>query len=87
MISSAKDAGCERYDFLGIAPPWDIHHHLEGVSDFKSKFGGYIHQWPEKRIALLNPVLYGLYQSIRTIVRVPRYCKALVSKGLIDIFW
>ncbi len=38
MIEQSARAGCEIYDFLGIAPPDASDHSLSGVSEFKHKF-------------------------------------------------
>ena len=38
-IREGKRRGSHRYDFLGIASPWDHTSHLRWVSEFKEKFG------------------------------------------------
>jgi len=48
MMLASRAAGCRYYDFLGIAPEGSENHHLQGVTDFKSKFGGEVVTWPIK---------------------------------------
>lgn len=40
MMLAAKARGCKLYDFMGIAPEGSEGHDLDGVTQFKKKFGG-----------------------------------------------
>jgi len=42
IMQDAKEMGCRRYDFFGIAPLNDPNHAYARFSRFKSRFGGKI---------------------------------------------
>ncbi len=68
-IQEGKRRGCEIYDFLGVAAPWDQKSHLQGVSDFKEKFGGEVCTLPEKTLFPLS-WKYRLFICIRSLKKI-----------------
>lgn len=67
MMLEGKRRGCVAYDFLGMAPPGSVGHPLEGVTDFKLKFGGVPKRWPDTRILMLRPWAYRLLVCARKL--------------------
>lgn len=67
MMQSGHAAGCTDYDFLGIAPEGAAHHHLQGVTDFKSKFGGSVVTWPDKQLLVIHSWKLATYRIVRTL--------------------
>lgn len=41
MIKDAKELGCDKYNFLGVAPDDQPQHPWAGITRFKKQFGGY----------------------------------------------
>ncbi len=69
MITEGKRRGCVTYDFLGIAPEGSTNHPLEGVTDFKLKFGGEPRQWPESRMSVVAPVRFASLSFMKSARR------------------
>lgn len=67
MMRASQAAGCTNYDFLGIAPEGVAHHHLQGVTDFKSKFGGEVVTWPNKQLLISSVWKFMLYRIVRNL--------------------
>lgn len=80
IIKLAKELGCTKYDFWGIAPPsklgsgkescyheycWVADHPLTGVSRFKAGFGGELIPYPDAIEIVLNPFKYVIFSSIQ----------------------
>ena len=70
-IQEAKKRGCETYDFLGVAPPFDgaqdlrddvVDHPWAGVTSFKKKFGGEGVEFSEPFDLVLRPLVYSAYK-------------------------
>ncbi len=61
-IKEAKKRGCKYYDFLGIAPEGAVKHAWAGVTQFKSKFGGEVLDYPKAKDIILRPFWYFLYK-------------------------
>ena len=57
-ILDAKAAGCERYNFWGIAPENKAKHPLAGVTTFKQGFGGQRTTFQSAHDLVLNPRSY-----------------------------
>ena len=53
-ICEAKMRNISRYDFLGIATPGKKHDPLQGVTDFKKKFGGSSVGLPQKSLLIIS---------------------------------
>jgi peptidoglycan pentaglycine glycine transferase (the first glycine) len=64
-IQLAKERGCKFYDFLGIAPPESMNHHLAGVSSFKLKFGGEIVEYPDPKVLVLKSLAYNFFKIVK----------------------
>lgn len=67
-IKEAKKRGCNRYDFLGIAPEGAKNHPWKGVTEFKKKFGGRVVNYPIAKDMVLRPfwyLIYRLYKKLR----------------------
>ena len=68
-IQHCKQAGCSRYDLLGIAPleaPSD--HPWQGISSFKEKFGGEVIDYPDEQQIVLRPVVKWLLSLKRRLL-------------------
>ena len=61
-MKEAKKRGCQFYDFLGIAPEGAKNHPWAGVTQFKSKFGGTVVNYPKAKDLVLKPFWYFFYQ-------------------------
>lgn len=59
-IQDAKQNNFKTYDFLGIANPNNPKDPLNGVTNFKSKFGGQNIQYSSTQIIIHKPLLYTL---------------------------
>jgi lipid II:glycine glycyltransferase (peptidoglycan interpeptide bridge formation enzyme) len=58
-MKQCKEAGCTRYDLLGIAPPDAPEDHpWQGISRFKEKFGGEIITYPPERQIILRKLAH-----------------------------
>ncbi|MGE3278388.1 MAG: lipid II:glycine glycyltransferase FemX [Candidatus Altimarinota bacterium] len=65
-IKEAKHRGCKTYDFLGIAPenaPKD--HPWKGITEFKTKFGGTVVNYPAAQDLILRPFWYAVYKFLK----------------------
>jgi len=70
-IREAKKRGCKTYDFLGIAPenaPLD--HPWKGITEFKTKFGGTVVNYPPSQDLIFRPFWYSLYKVLKKIQKV-----------------
>lgn len=65
-IQDAKKMHIPLYDFLGVADPHNPHDPLQGVSQFKSKFGGTLLKLPKKILVPLSKK-YTLFRAIRNM--------------------
>src|SRR5690606_18083488 len=70
-IKEAKKRGCKSYDFLGIAPedapkthPW------KGITEFKTKFGGQVINFPPAKDIIFHPFLYQLYKLVKQLQKI-----------------
>lgn len=52
-----KQAGCHSYDLLGIEAPGQSKHGWEGITQFKTKFGGKMIMYPPEQELVLRPVI------------------------------
>lgn len=68
-ILDAKQAGCEIYDFLGIAPPGDSRSSLSGVTDFKKKLTPQELHWPQTVLFVQRPWVYFFVRAYKKIFR------------------
>lgn len=70
-IKEAKKRGCELYDFLGIAPEGSpANHPWQGITEFKSKFGGNIINYPQAQDLIFRPFWYQIYKSVKFIQKL-----------------
>jgi lipid II:glycine glycyltransferase (peptidoglycan interpeptide bridge formation enzyme) len=68
MIKIAKNNWhCATYDFLGIAPEDQPHHHYKGITQFKTRFGGYRKIYHVGQEITLNTFWYFLYRLAKKI--------------------
>ena len=70
LIRSAKAKGLKWYDWWGVAPADAKGHPWEGVSRFKSGFGGEEIEYPGTFDVVHKPVMYRLYQLMRVVRRM-----------------
>ncbi len=68
-IKDAKKAGYKYYDFLGIAPDNAKNHPWEGVTSFKTKFGGQRLSYAPAREYALKPLLYWAFRLLKFLKR------------------
>jgi peptidoglycan pentaglycine glycine transferase (the first glycine) len=66
-IRYGRDSGCRYYDFLGIAEPGRVRDPLNGVTDFKMKFGGEVTRLNVSFQVLYRPWLYTFYLVLKAI--------------------
>lgn len=53
-----RHLGCRQYDLLGIAPPTaPANHPWQGITGFKTKFGGRIETYPPERQRTIRPLI------------------------------
>lgn len=76
-----KANGCTYYDFMGIADPQNPQDPLNGVTDFKLKFGNGTTRFLPAFDIIFNPFKYHLYQ---TALKVNAFLNSLKSKGKND---
>lgn len=69
-ILDTKEAGCEYYDFWGIAPDDNLHHKWAGVTRFKKGFGGIQIDYPGTYDLVISKKWYFLYKTLRTLNRM-----------------
>ncbi|NCP66941.1 peptidoglycan bridge formation glycyltransferase FemA/FemB family protein [bacterium] len=67
MILKAKSLGAKTYDFTGITPEDQPDHPYKGITQFKTRFGGYRSTYANGREVVLNPTWYKLYRLIKKI--------------------
>jgi len=70
-IKEAKKRNCKTYDFLGIAPedaPKD--HHWKGITNFKTKFGGTVVNYPQAQDLIFRPFWYQIYKMLKKIQKL-----------------
>ena len=60
VMQDAKAHGCTTYDLLGVAPPDAKNHPWQGVTDFKTKFGGNLISYSHAKEFVFKPVWYFL---------------------------
>jgi len=69
-ITMAKNAGCVRYDLLGVSPPdADTDHPWKGITSFKEKFGGELIPYPTEQRIVLKPFANALLQLKRKMIK------------------
>lgn len=68
-IKEAKERGCTKYDFFGIAPPNKPNHPWRGVTDFKKKFGGEEEEILGSWDLVLKPTEYRLFRIAENLRR------------------
>lgn len=68
MIKIAKnDWQCKTYDFLGIVPEDQPNHPYKGITQFKTRFGGYRKTYHPGQEIPLNPFWYKIYRIAKKI--------------------
>jgi lipid II:glycine glycyltransferase (peptidoglycan interpeptide bridge formation enzyme) len=68
-MKRCKAVGCTSYDLLGIAPAGaPSNHPWAGISDFKSKFGGTVIEYPHEQEIILKPGIQKLLQIKRKLL-------------------
>jgi lipid II:glycine glycyltransferase (peptidoglycan interpeptide bridge formation enzyme) len=65
-IQDAKKQNFKYYDFLGVANPQNKKDPLNGVTNFKNKFGGKTIQYKNSEIIIHKPILYYLLKLKKT---------------------
>ena len=70
-IQEAKKRGCEKYDFLGIAPKnADKNHSWKGVTSFKKKFGGEVINYNFAQEIIIKPFIYHSFVFLKKIRKI-----------------
>jgi peptidoglycan pentaglycine glycine transferase (the first glycine) len=69
MIQYARERGCKTYDFLGIAPEGQPNHSYQGITQFKTRFGGYRETYIHGQELILDSFWYWGYRLIKTLKR------------------
>lgn len=64
-IREARSRNMKKYDFLGLAPPHEKNHPLQGVTEFKKKFGGEEIHYPPAFDVVYRPFLYKILKLLR----------------------
>lgn len=67
MIQYARQRGCQTYDFLGIAPVDQPHHPYQGITQFKTRFGGHRDTYINGQEIILDPLWYWGYRLVKTL--------------------
>lgn len=68
-MTRCKNAGCARYDLLGVAPPdAGADHAWAGITGFKEKFGGALVTYAPERQVVLRPLPWTLLNVKRKIL-------------------
>lgn len=67
MIQHARACGCKTYDFLGIAPENQPNHPYKGITQFKTRFGGYRETYINGQEIILTPLWYWGYRLVKTL--------------------
>jgi lipid II:glycine glycyltransferase (peptidoglycan interpeptide bridge formation enzyme) len=68
MIVHAKTRGCRTYDFLGIAPDGQPNHPYKGITQFKTRFGGYRDRYLNGQELVLRPLWYWGYRLVKQLL-------------------
>lgn len=68
-IKDAKDMGCTKYNFLGIAPTEDANHPWAGITRFKKQLGGYQYDILGCYDLPFKPLLYNLFKMAEKLRR------------------
>lgn len=68
-IRKAKAAGVREYDFLGIAPEGDISHSLNGVTQFKTRFGGRRLKFTGARVFVYRKFWWAVIGAVKKLRR------------------
>ncbi len=67
MILKAKALGATTYDFTGITPKDQPDHPYKGITQFKTRFGGYRDTYASGKEIVLRPWWYRLYRTIKQL--------------------
>lgn len=66
-IIEARKAGLKVYDFLGIAPEGIKNHPWEGVTQFKTRFGGSRTAYTPAQVLVFRPFWWALYKLAKKL--------------------
>ena len=69
MILFAKERGAKTYDFTGITPVDQPDHPYKGITQFKTRFGGYRDTYAAGKEVVLNAGWYGVYRLVKKLRR------------------
>lgn len=67
MILKAKALGATTYDFTGITPEDQPNHPYKGITQFKTRFGGYRDTYTAGKEIVLRPWWYALYRGVKKL--------------------
>jgi lipid II:glycine glycyltransferase (peptidoglycan interpeptide bridge formation enzyme) len=67
MILKAKALGAKTYDFTGITPENEPNHPYKGITQFKTRFGGYRDTYANGREIVLNKTWYTIYRWVKKL--------------------
>ena len=68
MIKEAKLQGCKTYDFTGITPVDEPNHPYKGITQFKTRFGGYRSTFAPGKEIVLDKFWYAAYKIIKKFI-------------------
>jgi len=71
-IKEAKQRGCEKYNFWGIAPDDNKNHPWTGLSLFKKGFGGYRRDYVQTQDLPLSKIYYLITRPFEKIRKIKR---------------
>ena len=71
-ILDAKQKGLEYYDFGGVSPEGAEGHSWEGVTKFKTGFGGYRIRYPDSYHIIFNQLGYKFYKFMKSTKQLIR---------------